>query len=426
MRILNSSDENISKYIDKPLLQDSPEVEEAVRAIIADVKARGDEAVLEYVRKFDCPDASSFEVPAEAIRQAYSLVPKKLLSAIETAARNIESFHKRQIRESWVDQSQSGKVLGQIIGPVDRAAVLVPGSQAPLPSSVLMGAVPAKVAGVREVFVSTPPQKDGSVHPAILVAASESGVDKVFAIGGAHGVAALAFGTESIPRVDKIVGPGNIYVTMAKRFVYGQVGIDMLAGPSEVLIIADCEANPAFIAADLLSQAEHTDARAILVTDSAEIAEKVSEEVDRQLAGLNRAETARKSLEESGAIIVVPSIEEAVELANRAAPEHLELMVRESTRLLESIKNAGAVFFGDWSPEPMGDYVAGTNHVLPTSGTARFSSALGLDDFIKKTSVVVYSREALEAEGPAAIELAEAEGLDAHANAVKIRLEAGS
>ena len=427
MRVLeawNSKPEELSRYLDKPLLQDNPEVEESVRRIIADVKERGDEAVLQYVRRFDWPDADSLVLPDEAIEKAYSQVSEKLLAAIRAAKANIESYHKKQLRTSWMDADQSGKLLGQIIRPLDRVGVLAPGFQAPLPSSLLMAAVPAKVAGVKEVFLSTPPRKDGTLHPAMVVAAAESGIDRIFRIGGAHGVAALAYGTETVPRVDKIVGAGSVYVTMAKRFVFGQVGIDMLAGPSEVLVLADETANPRYVAADLLSQAEHgPDARSILVTTSRKLADEVSAEVDRQLQTLSRADIARKNVDENGAIIVTRSMDEAVEIANRVAPEHLEINVAEPMLLLESIKNAGAILLGESSTEPLGDYIAGANHVLPTSGTARFSSPLNVDDYLKKSSVIMYSREALLADGPYAIELAEAEGLDAHANAVRIRLQ---
>ena len=420
----SAKQEELARFLDKPLLQDNPEVETSVRSILADVRNRGDAAVFDYIRKFDWPESDSLIVPDDVIEQAYSQVSDKLLLAIRTAKANIESFHKKQLRQSWIDADDQGKLLGQVIRPVERVAVLAPGFQAPLPSSLLMAAVPARVAGVKEIFLCTPPRKDGSIHPAMAVAAKEAGIDKVFRIGGAHGVAAMAYGTETVPRVDKIVGPGNVYVTMAKRFVFGQVGIDMLAGPSEVLIIADECANPKFVAADLLSQAEHDpDARSILLTPSHEIAEKVSAEVDRQLQTLSRRDVAVKSLEDNGAIIITSSLDEAVELANRAAPEHLELAVSDPMLLLSSIKNAGAILMGEWSTEPIGDYIAGPNHILPTSGTARFSSPLNIDDFMKKSSIVLYSRESLRADGPAVIELAEAEGLTAHANAIRVRLE---
>lgn len=427
MRILytrNAEPGELARFLDKPLLQDNPEVEDSVRRILADVRDRGDSAVFEYIRKFDWPESDSLIVSEEEIDQAYSEVSESLLSAIRAARENIERFHKKQLRTSWIDADENGKLLGQVIRPVDRVAVLAPGFQAPLPSSLLMAAVPARVAGVREIYLCTPPRKDGSIHPAMAVAAREAGIDKVFRVGGAHGVAAMAYGTETVPRVDKIVGPGNVYVTMAKRFVFGQVGIDMLAGPSEVLVLADETANPRFVAADLLSQAEHDpDARAILVTPSSKLAEDVSAEVERQLAALSRREVAQTSLDDNGAIIVTESLDEAVELANRAAPEHLELAVADPMLHLSSIRNAGAILMGEYSTEPIGDYVAGPNHILPTSGTARFSSPLNIDDFLKKSSIIMYSRESLRADAGATVELAEAEGLTAHANAVRVRLD---
>jgi len=426
MRVLDTQEsgpEAIAGFLDRPLLQDNPEVEEAVRRILADVRERGNAAVLEYVRKFDWPDADSLVVSDEAIGQAYSAVSDELLAAIRSAKDSIESFHRKQLRTSWVDVDEKGKLLGQVIRPLGRVAVLTPGFQAPLPSSLLMAAVPAKAAGVKEVFVSTPPRRDGSIHPAMAVAAAESGVDRIFRIGGAHGVAAFAYGTETVPRVDKIVGAGGVYVTMAKRLVFGQVGIEMLAGPSEVLVLADETANPRYVAADLLSQAEHDkDARAILVTPSRKLADEVSAEVGRQLQKLSRREVAQASLDSNGAIIVTANLDEAVELANRAAPEHLELVVAEPMLLLGSIRNAGAILLGESSTEPIADYIAGPSHILPTSGTARFSSPLNVDDFMKKSNVIMYSRESLLADAQATIELAEAEGLDAHANAVRIRL----
>ncbi|MHB1455661.1 MAG: histidinol dehydrogenase [Armatimonadota bacterium] len=427
MRILFTSEcniEDLTLYLDKPLIQDNLDVELSVRSILADVQSRGDAAVLGYIRKFDWPDADSIVVPDEEIEKAYMQVSDSLLTAIRHAKSNITGFHQKQMRTSWMDVDQAGKMLGQLIRPIERAAVVVPGFQAPLPSSVLMGVLPAKVAGVSEVYVSTPPRKDGSIHPAITVAAAECGVTQIFRIGGAHGVAALAYGTETVPKVDKIVGPGNIYTTMAKRFVFGHVGIDMLAGPSEVIILADETANPRYVAADMLSQAEHDpDARSIVITTSRRLAGRVADEVERQLEHLSRADVARNSLAENGAIIVTANMDEAVTMVNRAAPEHLELAVADPMLMLSAIRNAGAIFLGNYSTESIGDYVAGPNHVLPTSGTARFSSPLNVDDFMKKSSVIMYSRESLLADAASTIELAEAEGLDAHANAVRIRTE---
>jgi histidinol dehydrogenase len=434
MRILDtrvSKPEELARFLDKPLFQDNPEIEAAVRSIIADVRERGDAAVLDYVRKFDwpqadstsSPQADSLVLPDEAIKQAYSQVSDTLLAAIKAARDNIERFHKKQLRRSWKCE-ENGKLLGQMIRPLKRAAVLAPAFKAPLPSSLLMAAVTAKTAGVEEIYVSTPPRRDGSIHPVMAVAAAEAGVNKIFRIGGAHGVAAFAYGTETVPKVDKIVGPGGVYVTMAKKLVFGQVGIDMLAGPSEVVVLADESANPRYVAADLLSQAEHdSDARAILLTDSRKLAEEVSAEVDRQLMKLSRKDVAQSSLDQNGAIILVSGIEEAIEMANRIAPEHLELAVADPMRLLDSIRSAGTVLMGEYSSEPLGDYIAGPNHILPTSGTARFSSPLNVDDFLKKSNVIMYSKEGLRADADAAIELAEAEGLDAHANAVRMRIE---
>lgn len=417
------SPDDIAAILDKPLLQENPAVESAVRGILADVQTRGDEAVLEYTRRFDWPDADWVEVSREALERGHAQVSKSLLSAIRKSKRNIERFHRKQLRESWFDESQPGKLLGQVIRPVGRVGALVPGFLAPLPSSLLMTVVPAKVAGVEEVFVCTPPRKDGSIHPATAAAAIEAGADRVFRIGGAQAVAALAYGTATVPRVDKIVGPGNVYVTMAKRFVYGQVGIEMLAGPSEVLVLADETADPRHVAADMLSQAEHDpDARSLLVTPSPKLADDVNAEIERQLDALTRNEIARKCLDDNGAIIIVSDMDEAVEIANRVAPEHLEVSVADPLALLPRLKNAGAILLGDNSTEPIGDYIAGPSHVLPTSGTARFSSPLNVDDFLKKSSVVMYSKEALLADAAATIELAETEGLDAHANAVRVRL----
>ncbi|MHB0913459.1 MAG: histidinol dehydrogenase [Armatimonadota bacterium] len=423
MRTLDNREE-IDLFIEKPFLQDNPPVEETVRHIIADVRERGDAAVFDYIRRFDWPDADSLVVTGDEIDYAYTQISMDLLDAIQLAAENIERFHRKQLRDSWLDREQDGRLLGQMIRPLARVGVLAPGLQAPLPSSVLMGAIPARVAGVREVYLCTPPRKDGSVHPAMLVAAAEAQVNGILRIGGAHGVAALAWGTETVPRVDKIVGPGNVYVTMAKRFVFGQVGIDMLAGPSEVVVLADETANPRFAAADLLAQAEHDpDARAILVTTSPELAGKVSAEVERQLPTLARADVARKSLDANGAILLTESLGAAVELVNKIAPEHLIVSTASPLELLDSIENAGAIFLGEYTTESVGDYTAGPNHVLPTSGTARFSSPLTVDDFIKKSSVLMYSKENLMADAPATVQFAEAEGLDAHANAVRVRLE---
>lgn len=427
MRVLDtrsSKPEELASILNTPLLQANPEVETAVKSILADVCERGDAAVLEYVRKFDWPDADSLVVPDSEIEAACSHVSDDLLGAIRCAAENIRRYHEKQLKTSWFDIEQDGCLLGQLVQPLDRVAVLAPAFQAPLPSSLLMAAIPAKIAGVKEIFVSTPPRRDGTIHPAMAAAAREAGVNKVYRVGGAHGVAAFAYGTESIPKVDKIVGPGGIYVTMAKRLVFGTVGIDMLAGPSEIVVIADETANPVYVAADLLSQAEHdSDARAILLTPSRKLAEWVNDEVERQLAQLSRQETTRASLGAHGAIVITTDLDEAIELANKIAPEHLSVSIAEPVSILGSIKKAGAILLGEYSTEPIGDYVAGPNHILPTSGTARFSSPLSVDDFLKKSSVIMYSRQAIQKDGPHAVILAETEGLDAHAKAVRARLE---
>lgn len=427
MRVLDtrsSKPEELASILDTPLLQANPEVETAVKSILADVCKRGDAAVLEYVRKFDWPDADSLIVSDSEIEAACSQVSDALRRAIRHAADKIRRYHNKQLKTSWFDVEQDGCLLGQLIHPLDRVAVLAPAFQAPLPSSLLMAAIPAKIAGVKEIFVSTPPRRDGTIHPAMALAAREAGVDKVYRVGGAHGVAAFAYGTESIPKVDKIVGPGGVYVTVAKRLVFGTVGIDMLAGPSEIVVIADETANPVYVAADLLSQAEHdSDARAILLTPSHKLAEWVNNEVERQLTLLSRHETARSSLNAHGAIIITTGLDEAIELANRIAPEHLSVSIAEPVSVLGSIKKAGAILLGEYSTEPIGDYVAGPNHILPTSGTARFSSPLSVDDFLKKSSVIMYSRQAIQEDGPHAVILAETEGLDAHAKAVRARLE---
>ncbi len=427
MRVLDiqtCKPEELASIIDRPLLQENPAVEETVRAILADVRDRGDEAVLAYTREFDWPNADSPVVPPEDVTAAHAQTSEPLLAAIRTAKENIERFHSKQLRNSWFDADQPGKMLGQLIHPLHRVGVLVPGFLAPLPSSLLMAVVPARIAGVQEIFVCTPPRKDGSIHPVVAAASIEAGVDRIFRIGGAQAVGALAYGTQAVPRVDKIVGPGNVYVTMAKRFVFGQVGIDMLAGPSEVIVLADDTARPHHVAADLLSQAEHdTNAQAILVTTSQTLADQVNVEIEVQLQSLPRQDIARRSLDNNGAIIVVPTVDQAIELANRAAPEHLELAVAQPLLLLQRIRNAGAILLGTHSTEPIGDYMAGPSHILPTSGTARFSSPLNVDDFVKKSNLIMYSIDALRADAPATIELAKAEGLDAHANAVRVRVD---
>jgi len=400
----------------------------AVTRIIADVQKNGDKALIAYVNRFDSPklDIQSLKVTPAEWKQADKNVSRPFMRALNRAFVQIEAFHQKQLTRSWLDTPKAGKLLGQLVNPVDSAGVYVPGGtggKTPLVSSVLMGAIPAKIAGVRQISVVTPPDRDGAVNPHILVAAKKVGVDAVYKIGSAWAIAALAYGTETIPPCNVIVGPGNIYVTLAKKILAGTVGIDIIAGPSEILIIADRAATPAFIAADLLSQAEHDRfASAVMVTTSATLARAVAEAVDRQLQNLTRRDIAAKSLETYGAIMIVPDLETAFAFANRIAPEHLELHIQHPLEQIGRIQNAGAVFIGDYTPEPVGDYIAGPNHVLPTAGTARFASALSVDNFIKKTSLIYYSKEAFRKEAADIMRLAETEGLDAHANSVKVRL----
>ncbi len=402
----------------------------AVKKILEDVKRNGDRAVLAYTKRFDGPemDSASIRVAPEAFKAARRRVSRDFVSALHKAGKQIASFHQNQIPRSFVHAKREGTFLGQLVRPVDRAGVYVPGGaggKTPLVSSVLMGVIPAKIAGVPEVVMVTPPTPDGSVDPHLLIAAQTAGADAVFKAGSAWGIAALAYGTEMIPKVDVIVGPGNVYVTAAKKLLAGEVGIDMIAGPSEILILADHTADPDFIAADLLSQAEHDVlASAMLITVSQGIAEKVSEVLEGRLKTLHRQAIARESLKRFGLILVVPDLETAFNLSNRIAPEHLELLIDDPMARLSSIRHAGAVFVGPYSPEPMGDYLAGPNHVLPTAGTARFSSALSVDHFIKKTSLIYYSREAFLREAKSVMQLAETEGLSAHAGSVEARLRA--
>jgi histidinol dehydrogenase len=401
----------------------------AVARILADVKSRGDRALVDYTRRFDSPTftLSSMEAGAEEIAAAAGAAEKRVVRALNRAAAQIEAFHRRQLRTGFVTLDRPGTLLGQLVQPVERVGVYVPGGRGgstPLVSSVLMGAVPARVAGVGEIVMVTPPTAEGSINPHLLVAARRAGVDRVFKVGGAWAVGALAYGTETIPNVDVIVGPGNLYVTLAKKIVAGTVGIDIIAGPSEVLVIADDSGDAEFIAADLLAQAEHDPmASALLLTTSRRLAREVKVQVDRQLAGLGRAEIAAASISRYGAVFVLAEEAGAVELANRIAPEHLELHLREPFAHLGRIRNAGAVFIGAFTPEPIGDYMAGPNHVLPTSGTARFASALSVEHFLKRTSVIHYSPEALRREARDVIALAEVEGLGAHAEAVRKRIK---
>jgi len=399
-------------------------VEDAVSAIIQKVREEGDEALFAFTKKFDGADLDSLRVSAEEMDEALSMMEPEFLRILERAAANIRRFHSAQVRSSFVINDTPGVVMGQKIIPVDRAGLYVPGGTAAYPSSVLMAAIPAKIAGVKEVLITTPPGKDGKINPAILAAAHAAGVDSIFKVGGAQAIAALAYGTQSIPRADKIVGPGNAYVAEAKKQVYGQVSIDMIAGPSEILIVADGASNPRHLAADLLSQAEHDKmASAVLVTDSAPLAQAVQAELERQIPQLERAEIARASIDGNGKIIVAESIPQAISIANEIAPEHLELCLDNPFDYLDSIRHAGSVFLGRNCPEALGDYFAGPNHTLPTSGTARFSSPLGVDDFIKKTQFTYYTRDALQRVAEDVAYFARAEGLTAHARSAVIRTE---
>jgi histidinol dehydrogenase len=400
----------------------------AVTRIIEDVRKNKDRALIKYTNRLDSPEMTigSIRVTRKEIDDASKHVARPFMRSLNRAVRQIESFHRQQLCTSWINTERPGTLLGQMINPVDAAGIYVPGGmggETPLVSSVIMGAVPAKVAGVNHIVMATPPTKNGTVNPHLLVAAKKVGIDAVYKVGSAWAIAALAYGTETIPKVDVIVGPGNIYVAIAKKMVAGTVGIDMIAGPSEILIIADHTATPEFIAADLLSQAEHDIlASSILVTDSADVAKSVAAAVKEQLRNLSRKEIARQALSRFGTIMIVADLDTAIELANKIAPEHLELQIKDPFAVIGQIHNAGAVFLGDYTPEPVGDYIAGPNHILPTAGTARFSSALSVDAFIKKTSLIRYSRAAFGREADDVIRLAEIEGLDAHANSVKIRL----
>ncbi len=422
--------EDTKKDILENLLKRSPnsygKFEASVAAILADVKEKGDEAVFDYTKRFDGADinVANIVVTKEEIDEAYSLVDEQLVEVIRKALVNIREYHAKQKQYSWFDSTPNGTILGQKVTPLNRVGVYVPGGKAAYPSSVLMNIIPAKVAGVNQIIMTTPPGKDGRVNPGTLVAANEAGVDVIYKVGGAQAIAAMAYGTDSIRKVDKIVGPGNIYVALAKKAVYGHVSIDSIAGPSEILVIADETANPRYVAADLLSQAEHDEmASAILITTSEELADKVSKEIDGFVAELSRSEIISKSLENYGYILIAKDIDEAVETANEIASEHLEIVTRDPFTVMTKIRNAGAIFLGEYSSEPLGDYFAGPNHVLPTNGTAKFFSPLGVDDFIKKSSIISYSREALEPIHEDIIKFANAERLTAHANSIKVRFE---
>ncbi len=399
-------------------------VEKTVSEIIADVRANGDKALFAYCEKFDGAKLSSLAVTREEIEQARAAVEPRFLEILEKAAANIRKFHEKQVRTSFIINDENGIVIGQKVIPVDRAGLYVPGGTAAYPSTVLMDAIPAKIAGVREVVMVTPPGKDGKINPVILAAASIAGVDKIFKLGGAQAIAALAYGSESVPKVDKIVGPGNAYVAEAKKQVFGAVSIDMIAGPSEILVVADAAANPKHIAADLLSQAEHDKmASAVLVTDSMQLAQAVQAELEVQIPKLLRAEIARASIDTNGKIIVADDLMRAIEIANDIAPEHLELCVDNPFDYLDSIRHAGSVFMGRNCPEALGDYFAGPNHTLPTSGTAKFSSPLSVDDFVKKTQYTYYTGDALKRVADDVAYFAEKEGLTAHAKSATIRFE---
>ena len=397
-------------------------VTSAVTDILNNVKQNGDDAVREYTLKFDGHMPSKFEISREEIDSSPDKCDHDFILALYKAADNIRDFHARQKQQSWLEPKQNGVILGQRIRGLKRVGVYVPGGTAAYPSSVLMNVIPAKIAGVKEIVMVTPPQKDGTANPDILAAAKIAGVDRVFLIGGAQAVAALAYGTQSVPKVDKIVGPGNIFVATAKKLLYGTVDIDMIAGPSEILIVADKSANPKFLAADLMSQAEHDKmASAILLTTSEETANETAKELSRQMQTLERRDIIEQSLNDFGAIIVCKDISEAVDFANELAPEHLELAVENPMEYIGRVDNAGSVFLGHYSPEPLGDYFAGPNHVLPTSGTARFFSPLSVDSFIKKSSFIYYTEPALSEAKDDIIKLAETEGLTAHANSIKVR-----
>lgn len=429
MRILQLSKETKSNILED-LLKRSPnsygEFEDRVAAIIAEVRKNRDAAIFSYTKQFDGADinADNIIVTEEEIKEAYETVDPTLLDVIRKALVNIREYHEKQRQYSWFDSKDNGIILGQKVTPLQRVGVYVPGGKAVYPSSVLMNVLPAKVAGVSEIIMTTPPGKDGKICASTLVAATEAGVDRIYKVGGAQAIAALAFGTESIPKVDKIVGPGNIYVALAKKAVFGHVSIDSIAGPSEILVLADETANPRFVAADLLSQAEHDEmASAILVTTSQKLAEQVSEEIDKFIAVLSRKEIIQKSLDHYGYILVAEDEAEAIETANDIASEHLEIVMRDPFTVMTKIRNAGAIFLGTYSSEPLGDYFAGPNHVLPTNGTAKFFSALSVDDFIKKSSIISYSREALEPIYKDIVQFAECEQLTAHANSIRVRFE---
>lgn len=429
MRIVKLTDETKNNILEN-LLKRSPnsygKFEAAVGEILSNVRANKDAALFKYTKDFDKADinASNIVVTKEEIEEAYTKVDPKLVNVIRKALKNIKEYHEKQKQYSWFDSKPDGTILGQKVTALSRVGVYVPGGKAAYPSSVLMNVIPAKVAGVEQIIMCTPPDHEGKVYPTTLVAANEAGVDVIYKAGGAQAIAAMAYGTESVPKVDKICGPGNIYVALAKKAVFGYVSIDSVAGPSEILVIADETANPKYVAADLLSQAEHDEmASAILITTSNELAQKVSDEIDGFLKELSRSEIISKSLDNYGYILLVDNIDDAVDAANEIASEHLEIVTKDPFNTMTKIKNAGAIFLGEYSSEPLGDYFAGPNHVLPTNGTAKFFSALSVDDFIKKSSIISYSRNALEEIHNDIETFATAEHLTAHANSIKVRFE---
>ena len=419
-----------TKDILENLLKRSPnnygKFEAAVADILANVKEKGDEALFSYTKEFDKVEvtADTIRVTEAEIQEAYEAVDASLLEVIRKALVNIRSYHEKQRQNSWFTSTENGTMLGQKVTPLNRVGVYVPGGKAVYPSSVLMNIVPAKVAGVPHIVMTTPPGKDGKVNPSTLVAAKEAGADEIYKVGGAQAIGALAYGTASIPKVDKIVGPGNIFVALAKKAVYGHVSIDSIAGPSEILVLADETANPHYVAADLLSQAEHDEmASAILITTSTELAQNVEKEIDGYLKVLSRREIIEKSLENFGYILIAEDMDEAIDAANEIASEHMEIVTKNAFEVMMKVRNAGAIFIGEYSSEPLGDYFAGPNHVLPTNGTAKFFSALSVDDFIKKSSIVYYSREALRKIHKDIIQFATSEQLTAHANSIAVRFE---
>lgn len=429
MRVCHVDKENIGNILEN-LLKRSPNqygaYEAAVTEIVENVKNKGDEALFEYAARFDKADLNkdNIRVTEAEIKEAYEKVDAKLIGIIRRAGANIKAYHEKQKRNSWFDSHADGVILGQKMTPLRRVGIYVPGGKASYPSTVLMNTLPAKVAGVDEIVMATPAGADGKVNPVTLVAAAEAGADVIYKVGGAQAIAALAYGTASVKKVDKIVGPGNIYVALAKKAVYGHVSIDSVAGPSEILVIADETANPRFVAADLLSQAEHDElASAILVTTSQTLAQRVVTEIDRFVQTLSRSDIIKKSIENYGYILVADCMEEAVDIANEIASEHLEIMTANPFEVMTKIRNAGAIFIGEYTSEPLGDYFAGPNHVLPTNGTAKFFSPLGVDDYMKKSSVIYYSKAALRAAKDDIIGFAEAESLTAHANSIKVRFE---